>query len=203
MKRLFIINIIFFLIIFGCHTEHEDNLLSKIKKVSDSSKFEVTVKDNLNKDDYILWKGISNERFYVKKSWDSLKEQSCKNCHQGFGLKEMKGKKYKRAHWNIKLNHASEDIMNCQTCHNKNKVWLLNLGYKNININHSPKLCIKCHFKEERDWEIGAHGKRASGWQHTRAVYSCTHCHNPHEPSFKKRWPKVAPNRPLNNEERL
>jgi hypothetical protein len=37
----------------------------------------------------------------------------------------------------------------------------------------------------------GAHGKRVTNWAGTRVVKSCTSCHDPHSPLFKKRWPKT------------
>ena len=74
---------------------------------------------------------------------------------------------------------------------------------RKISANHAPKLCIQCHYRQEKDWEAGTHGKRVNGWQYERAVYSCVACHNPHNTSFKKTWPKVAPHRVIDNEETL
>ena len=189
--------------LFSCHSEHGVSSKDKYKQLTKKSPAKVSVKRILNKDDFIHWQYSAEEMFYVKKTWNKSKEQSCKNCHQGYSLKNIKGTHQRRAHWHIKLKHASEKIMKCQTCHNQEQVWLFNFDQQRIQANYAPKLCIQCHYQQEKDWESGAHGKRVNGWQYERAVYNCVYCHNPHDPSFKKKWPRVAPYRIINSKERL
>ena len=187
----------------GCHSEGHQSSKDKYRIQESKTKVKVIKKELQDKDDFVHFKSESGENFLVKKVWNNHKEQSCKNCHEGHSLKEMRGREHKRSHWNIKLHHASKKIMNCQTCHHKDEVWLFNEGTQAVKANHTPKLCSQCHFKQKRDWEAGSHGKRLTGWQYERAIKNCVSCHNPHSPGFEKRWPKVAPYRPTNNEERL
>ena len=196
-----VFSIIFFFF-FSCHSEHAESKKNKYKQLTREDHAEVIVKKNLNKNDFIHWQYSSEENFFVKKIWDKSKEQNCKGCHQGYLIKDIKGKKHPRAHWHIQLKHASKQIINCQTCHNQEKVWLFNFGKKTISANHAPKMCIQCHYQQEKDWEMGAHGKRVNGWQYKRAVYNCVFCHNPHDPSFNQAWPKVAPSRAINRKEK-
>jgi hypothetical protein len=196
-----IISLVF--LVFGCHTNHHDNSKTKYINMEKNNSSIVPIKENLDTSNYIHWKLATNENVFVKKVWSDSKEQNCKGCHQGYDLRDIIGKKHKKSHWDIKLKHASNKIMNCQTCHNKDAVWKFNFGQKNVTANYSMKLCSGCHFKQRKDWELGAHGKRENGWRYKRAIYNCVSCHNPHSPTFKMRWPKVAPYRPINNEGRL
>ena len=54
-------------------------------------------------------------------------------------------------------------------------------------------VCGQCHFNRQRDWYLGGHGKRVGNWQGERTLYSCTHCHDPHDPITKPREPSKAP----------
>jgi len=202
MKVLSRIELIFILSLFGCHFHHDSSSKDKYKKLSKMNKQKILIKEISNENNFIYWQERSEKQFLVKKVWSDSKAQTCKNCHQGFSLENMKGKFHQRSHWHIKLKHASGKIMNCKTCHNQSKVWQFNFGKKTIGANYTPKMCLQCHFKQGKDWATGAHGKRATGWQYERGVYSCVFCHNPHRPAFKKRWPKVEPYRPINNEGR-
>ncbi len=196
----------------ACHANHHESSKSKYQSLAKKVAVKVPLKENADLAGYFSLDLKNQGAVHVKKVWpDSpgspgspgTKEQSCRGCHRGYTLDQMAGKKHRRSHWNIKLQHAAKEVMNCQTCHTKDAVWSFNFGSKSVSANHSLKLCSQCHFKQRKDWEIGAHGKRANGWQYKRAIYNCVSCHNPHSPSFKKRWPKVAPYRPINNEERL
>ena len=202
MKALRYLFPIIILPLLNCHHNHNESSKEKYKRLTENNSSIVEVKEILNKDDFIHWYSDSGKKLLVKKVWSDVKEQSCKNCHQGYSLKEIQGKDYSRSHWEINLKHATSQVMNCKTCHNSNKVWLFNFDQRTVNVNHTAKLCLRCHFKQEKDWELGAHGKRTHGWQYERGIYNCVFCHNPHVPSFKKRWPKVEPFRPISNEER-
>ncbi len=188
----------------SCHSKHHESSKGKYLKLTQENNIEVPVIKLIDKEKFILWETKTGETFHVLKVWSKSKEQSCKNCHQGYSAKSITGKTHKRSHWNISLKHDSSNRMNCITCHDPNKVWQFTQGEKrNISANFAPHLCSQCHFKEKKDWVLGSHGKRENGWQGERAVKSCVSCHNPHSPAFEKRHPKVAPYRPINNEERL
>ena len=96
----------------------------------------------------------------------------------------------KKAHWDITLNHANQEAMNCVTCHNgDNMDNLKSLTTHTIDFNKSYKLCSQCHQKEYKDWIGGAHGKRIESWAPPRVSMTCVNCHNPHSPSFDTKWP--------------
>ena len=119
-----------------------------------------------------------------------IKSYACTECHTK-PLAEMQGKDLKKAHWDIKINHASVSTMNCVTCHNSNDLDHLNsLTGENIDFDRSYQLCTQCHQKQFKDWTGGAHGKRIESWAPPRASMTCVNCHNPHEPHIKSKWPE-------------
>lgn len=127
--------------------------------------------------------------FLIPERKGKIKSYACTECHTK-PLKQMQDKELKKAHWNIKLNHANLNIMNCVTCHNsKNINHLTSLTGNNIDFNKSYKLCSQCHTKQYKDWLGGAHGKQIGGWAPPRASMTCVNCHNPHKPHFESRWP--------------
>lgn len=116
---------------------------------------------------------------------------NCTECHSE-SLATLKAHKVgeKAAHWNIKLNHANAETMNCTTCHNQNDLDnLQSLTSSKIDFNYSYKLCSQCHQEQFKDWKGGAHGKQLGSWAPPRLSNSCVNCHNPHSPKFEKRWP--------------
>jgi len=130
-------------------------------------------------------------KFLIPERKSQITTFNCIECHsQPLGnLKEHKVGE-KAAHWNIKLNHAEAEIMNCTTCHNKNNFDnLQSLTGGPIDFNYSYKLCSQCHQKEFKDWKGGAHGKQIGGWAPPRVSNTCVNCHDPHSPKFEKRWP--------------
>ena len=197
------ITIFFLLLLIGCRFPHTHHPGDKHKKLFNVNHVKVAVKDILDRDGYVSWSYSPGRVFLVKKIWNSEKEQSCKSCHEHYSLEEMRGEVHARAHWPIRLEHAPGQVMNCQTCHNGDQVWMFHSGEETVDANHAPRACLQCHFQQEEDWELGSHGKRAVGWQYERAVYNCLHCHDPHRPSFERTWPKVAPERPIDHEVRL
>lgn len=128
--------------------------------------------------------------FLIPERKGELKSFACTECHTK-PMHQMQSKdSTKKAHWNIKLNHADLGTMNCVTCHNgDNPDALKSLTGKPIDFNNSYKLCSQCHQKQYKDWTGGAHGKRIGGWAPPRASMTCVNCHNPHAPSFDTRWP--------------
>jgi len=115
----------------------------------------------------------------------------CQNCHDG-PLSQMKSKNEgeANAHWDIELNHADGQVMNCTTCHHEGQMnELTSLQGEAISLDESFKLCGQCHSTQYKDWKGGAHGKNISGWQAPRVIKTCVNCHNPHQPAFESRWP--------------
>ena len=163
----------------------------------------VVVKKIANTNDFVPWPYSPGNHFFVKKVWDSSREEGCRHCHEGHLPSEMFGEIRPGAHWHIQMEHAPGHLMNCQTCHVKDQVWLFHAGQEQVDANNAPRMCLGCHFEQERDWELGAHGKRVTGWQYERGIHSCVDCHNPHRPGLKKSWPGINPHRFIDDEERL
>ena len=185
------------LLLQGCHPDdHHQSIQDKLKENPEGPHAWSIPKKDFDKRNFLEWDSFEDQKFFVEKVWDASKEQGCKSCHEGYALKEMTGEGFKRAHWDIVLSHGSDEIMNCQTCHNNNNVWQFHFGREqSVTADYVPKLCSQCHSGQYKDWAEGSHGKRANGWQYPRAITTCTSCHNPHHPAFEKIWPKVAPHR--------
>lgn len=127
--------------------------------------------------------------FLIPNRKDEIKSFKCTECHTK-PLAKMQNKDIKKAHWNIKLDHANVNTMNCITCHDgSNMDNLKSITGHNIDFNKSYKLCSQCHQKQYKDWTGGAHGKRLESWATPRASMTCVNCHNPHSPSFETKWP--------------
>lgn len=127
--------------------------------------------------------------FLIPDRKSKIKSFACTECHSK-PLSKIKGKDYKKAHWDIELKHADLNTMNCVTCHDsENMDNLKSLTGNKIDFNRSYNLCSQCHTKQFKDWKGGAHGKKIGGWAPPRASMTCVNCHNPHKPAFEKRWP--------------
>lgn len=127
--------------------------------------------------------------FSIPERRSKIKSFACTDCHTK-PLQQMQSKDIKKAHWNIKLNHANVHTMNCVTCHDgTNTNHLKSLTGNTIDFNKSYKLCSQCHQQEYKDWTGGAHGKRVGGWAPPRVSKTCVECHNPHSPGFETKWP--------------
>jgi len=133
----------------------------------------------------------SDHTFLIPERKSQIKSYACTECHTK-SLSQMQSKNLKKAHWNISLDHANENTMNCTTCHDgKNMDNLISITGKSIDYNNSYNLCNQCHTKQFEDWKGGAHGKRIGGWAPPRASMTCVNCHDPHKPHFESRWPAV------------
>ena len=130
-------------------------------------------------------------KFLIPERKSQIASYNCTECHTESLDKLSKHKVgEKAAHWNIKLSHAGNEIMNCTTCHNqKDFDNLKSLTDSPIDFNYSYKLCSQCHQQQFKDWKGGAHGKQLGGWAPPRVSNTCVNCHNPHNPKFEKRWP--------------
>lgn len=129
-------------------------------------------------------------RFLIPERKKQLRSYACVECHSQ-PLAEMQDDTLvKKAHWDIGLMHANDDIMNCATCHNGNDMdHLKSLTGNTIDFNYSYRLCSQCHNAAFEDWKGGAHGKNIGGWATPRAAMTCVNCHNPHEPAIAPKWP--------------
>ncbi len=101
-----------------------------------------------------------------------------------------------RMHRKINLSHAKE-VFWCLNCHNteeRNSLILLNS--EKISFEQSYRLCGQCHGSIYRDWKLGIHGRRVGQWDGTKLHLLCSHCHDPHNPKFRKLPGKDAPRFP-------
>lgn len=131
-------------------------------------------------------------KFHIPKRSSEINSFPCSNCHtQSLSeLQKNTSSESQKAHWDIKLKHAGQDVMDCNTCHNTNNLdQLVTLTGQALDIDHSYQQCGQCHSQQKKDWIGGAHGKRIGGWAPPRVVNTCVNCHNPHDPAFKTRWP--------------
>jgi len=188
-----LLSLLIVLFISSCkHKEDEyhslvDKIEAKSKNYKGTSISSKKYIDGLN-----LVEVTENEiTFSIPTRKDKIKSFKCSECHSN-PLKEIQNVDIKKAHWNIKLNHANQEVMNCVTCHNGNNInTLKSLTGHSIDFNKSYKLCSQCHQKESKDWKGGAHGKRIKSWAPPRVSLTCVNCHNPHSPSFDTKWPAV------------
>ena len=129
--------------------------------------------------------------FLVPDRKGEIRSFACTSCHIKPLPKAKHERELKKAHWNILLQHATPDNMNCATCHSVrgNMDELKGLTGKKIDFNHSYKLCSQCHPKQFADWKGGAHGKQIGSWAKPRVSLTCVNCHNPHQPKITSRWP--------------
>ncbi len=92
------------------------------------------------------------------------------------------------AHANIVLNHGGND--RCYNCHQivDRNMYAANNG-GDIMSQTPEELCSRCHGLIYNDWKIGTHGKWTGMFQpqklNDRKSYTCTECHDPHNPVFR------------------
>ena len=135
---------------------------------------------------------------YVLTRKDDLTQYPCSTCHVE-PLEELEAKSEaegKLQHWEITLNHASEGVLTCATCHyveGENVDMLRSVTDQPIDFDASYQQCAQCHADAFDDWLGGAHGKRVGGWAEPRVIQGCADCHNPHAPQWDVRWPAMPP----------
>lgn len=137
------------------------------------------------------------EEVYVLTRKEDLTLFPCSRCHTEnlATLRAQSEAEGRLKHWEITLDHASEQVMTCETCHNveENVDALHTLTGQIVDFDQSYQLCAQCHASQFEDWVGGAHGKQVGGWAPPRVMQTCTDCHNPHEPEWDIRWPAVPP----------
>ncbi|WMJ73596.1 hypothetical protein RCC89_10545 [Cytophagaceae bacterium ABcell3] len=184
------------LFISGCNGGgHHHTITQEVKGHDREITYSMTSEDHLENIRTLVAEVNTNDTFLITQRSHRINSHPCSNCHTS-SLKELKeeakceeGKK--KSHWNIHLQHASAESMDCNTCHNTKGDMdeLVSLTGKSISVDHSYKQCAQCHSPQYKDWLGGSHGKRLGGWTQPRVINTCVDCHNPHKPSFEPRWP--------------
>ena len=121
----------------------------------------------------------------------------CSDCHNQMGANK-KRRRLSDVHSDKsklfrKKNKHSNHLW-CYTCHNENNMnTLRKADGSQIKYNESYKLCGQCHSGKLNDWKQGIHGKRIGKWDGEKTYFLCAHCHNAHNPAFKKLSPMPGP----------
>ena len=114
---------------------------------------------------------------------------NCFLCHAYWvGLPDPTVVRPKFVHSAIELNHGTNDrCYNCHQIDDRNK-YVANDG-SDLMVQIPEKLCERCHGLIYQDWLAGTHGKWTGRWDasqwHEKQTYTCTECHDPHNPGFR------------------
>lgn len=82
----------------------------------------------------------------------------------------------------------------CLSCHDlEDRNYLTTLLNERVDFDEAYVVCGGCHANRQKDWMFGAHTKRVDNWSGDRTQYSCTHCHDAHNPAIESRAPEPAP----------
>ena len=129
--------------------------------------------------------------FWTETRKEKVERYRCSQCHNNRPVKVVRAAEV--AHGDVALDHGGlERPLSCFTCHKKDeRDFLVTEKGEKLDMDHSYRMCGQCHFRQEKDWVGGAHGKRVATWAGKRVVKNCTSCHDPHSPLFKKRWPRT------------
>ncbi|MCV9385961.1 hypothetical protein [Reichenbachiella ulvae] len=161
------------------YSEEMKRLMEDLKKVQVQLKQNEELKSEIQQ---------RNQETFVLTRTEHMTSFPCSSCHTS--VPKKLDNKDADAHWNIKLNHATDLVMDCRTCHNLDEPdQLTSLGKRPIEFNHSYQQCAQCHSSQAKEWLGGAHGKRVGGWVKPRTINNCVSCHNPHNPKIQSRWP--------------
>jgi hypothetical protein len=154
---------------------------------------EVTATDALPISTVLVGMRYHGKSFWTETRKDQIERFQCAQCHKNDQAKVTVIGAAAMAHGNIFLDHGGKDRpLSCFTCHSeKSRDFLITEKKEMLDMDHSYRLCGQCHFRQEKDWLGGAHGKRVANWAGKRVVKNCTGCHDPHSPLFKKQWPKT------------
>ncbi len=176
----------------GHHTSVHDTIQKKQQSSPPSSRLfpESTTQINPKQTIPVRWDAPSRD-FFVHKRTPHLKRYPCSGCHDD-KMRYDSPERFRATHGDISLKHAPLGTLQCQSCHQRKKMDQLALpAGGSASFDHAHQLCASCHQSQARDWAGGAHGKRVSFWYGPRTLESCTSCHNPHQPLFPKKWPKI------------
>lgn len=130
--------------------------------------------------------------FYTMPRKDELHFYPCSSCHEKIKRSMFR----ENPHFELlgwEFEHGGGGMF-CTTCHHPERPNRLRLrNWEPVSFDRSYQICRHCHFKQVKNWKGGAHSKQISSWRKPRIRYTCTNCHNPHSPRFKKRWPLGFP----------
>ncbi len=130
--------------------------------------------------------------FTVVPRKDKLSLYPCSNCHR-FMEPNPKPRDLSPPHNAVEFQHGAGRVW-CLVCHNPTDRDTLRTQLdEQVDFNDAYLVCGGCHADRQKDWYFGGHGKRVGNWQGERALYNCTHCHNPHEPVIQAREPMPPP----------
>ena len=118
----------------------------------------------------------------------------CSDCHDGVEqIANPSIRLLEEEHKEVELVHGRGRFW-CLRCHNPdNRDVLMSSNHEPISFNDSFLLCGECHYREQKDFFLGGHGKRLDSWQGEKVLKACTSCHNPHDPKIKSRDGWQAP----------
>jgi hypothetical protein len=130
--------------------------------------------------------------FEVLPRKDDLEMYPCSDCHEdeepNFDERELEYE-----HEDLVLDHGGGRLW-CHNCHDpEDPGTLISLKADPIDMDNAYLLCGECHFRQQKDWYFGGHGKRVRTWSGPRRIYSCPQCHDPHSPSIKPFDPEPPP----------
>lgn len=122
---------------------------------------------------------------------DQLFFYPCSQCHAS--LEPNREIRELDTFHDAEINHGRGRIW-CLSCHAyEDRDYLVTLLGEHVDFDESQIVCGGCHAERHKDWTFGAHGKRVADWQGARKQYTCTHCHNPHDPAIPLRAPQPPP----------
>jgi hypothetical protein len=122
---------------------------------------------------------------------ESLTFYPCSQCH-AYWKTNPEPRVLAPVH-DVGLKHG-EGRLWCLVCHDPDdRDSLRTVRGTKVDFDQAWRVCGQCHSARQKDWYFGAHGKRVENWKGEAKRYSCTHCHNPHQPSFMQRKPKPPP----------
>ncbi len=185
---------------YSCSSSHQDEqhekahgpLANRLRAYTDSIEYEKSSIEAMQNVKLLLAQIHDTVSALLPERTAVIRSYPCNNCHTQPLAQLSQGTKAdkKKSHWDIEIIHGSEEVMNCQTCHNeKNMNELVSLTGSVIVFNESYKQCRQCHTTQYTDWVGGSHGKRLGGWMPPRIMNTCVSCHDPHKPAFASRWP--------------
>lgn len=127
-----------------------------------------------------------------------LEMYPCDDCHTSETDYHPTPRKLVEEHTKMKSHFARhEDDGWCLRCHKSgNYLKLTLINGKEISFNDAHLLCSECHSNIYKDWQHNEHGKRVGSWKGPRQVYSCTACHQAHEPKYKHLKAIEGPKKP-------
>ena len=120
----------------------------------------------------------------------------CSECHDGdYVVANPQRRELVDMHDESEVNLVHGDgRFWCLTCHHTDdRDSLTSLEGEKISFDEPHLLCGQCHFRKQRDFTLGTHGKRIDNWQGPRVLAPCTACHDSHDPQIEPREPYMAP----------